>query len=517
MRRLARHLRSPGGEIMLLAASRVDQATLWSWEVGPLMSRVSVRGTSAKLIGVMTATLAVVAGLATWDAERESAAALRAFAQEQATLAGALGAALRLGSREHTALDEDGILAGLRSVERPHALKLLLHRPGTSLFRGTDGRVVLSARLISALDRGETVALIPRTEAAPFGLPARMALAGLARVDIGAGTAWEIVAVASAERERDRERWARMRLVLSVLTAAGLVLAFGGLAMRNQRKELLLKGELALASLQHSRDERLQRASKAAAMGTLAMGVAHEISTPLGVIAARVEQMAPRVAGDEKLSAGMTAILAQTDRISQVMRGLLGLARGDAPSAERVEPGAVVAQAVGLVEHRFAQAGVRLSAECAPDLPSILGDPRLLEHAVVNLLLNACEACRPGGEVMVRARMRGGASGRPEDDQTDDEIGDETGDKPDGEIGAGEREVEIAVEDSGAGISRADIGRAFEPFFTTKAREGGTGLGLAIAREIVAHHRGRLVLSERQPRGTRAAIFFPPAEVARRG
>ncbi len=172
---------------------------------------------------------------------------------------------------------------------------------------------------------------IPRKEAAPFGLPARTALAGLSRVDAGAAGTWDVVAVASAERERDRELWARRRLVLSVFTAAGLVLAFGGVAMRNQRKELVLERELAVASLQQQRDERLERANKAAAMGTLAMGVAHEISTPLGVIAARAEQMMPRVAGDERLSASVAAILSQTERINQVIRGLLGLARGDAP------------------------------------------------------------------------------------------------------------------------------------------------------------------------------------------
>ena len=65
------------------------------------------------------------------------------------------------------------------------------------------------------------------------------------------------------ERERDRERWAHWRLILSVVTASGLVLTFGGLAMRNQRKELLLQHQLALADLSRQRDERLERAGRA--------------------------------------------------------------------------------------------------------------------------------------------------------------------------------------------------------------------------------------------------------------
>jgi len=435
-----------------------------------------------RLVAAMAVAVCAVAGLAYLDAARESNAALQDFADKQATLAGALAAALQLRTTGPAAMTERDLLAGLRSVERPNALVILVGRPGDRTLQATDGRRVASDRLADARARRAPVVRIPRDEAAPLGLPTRTALAGLARVDGGPGGVLEIVAVASAERERDREIWAHRRLVLSVLTAAGLVLVFGGLAMRNQRKELVLERELAVADLQQSRDERLERASKAAAMGTLAMGVAHEISTPLGVIAARAEQMLPRVAGDERLSAGVTAILSQTDRINQVIRGLLGLARGEAPTSDRIDPGAVIENAVALVEHRFTKAVVGLRQEVDPSLPAVLGDPRLLEHAVVNLLLNACDACRAGGDVTIRGRRDGG-------------------------------EIEIVVEDTGAGISLSDVGRALEPFFTTKAREGGTGLGLAIAKEIISNHRGHLVFARGEPRGTRAAIRLPPAEM----
>jgi signal transduction histidine kinase len=181
----------------------------------------------------------------------------------------------------------------------------------------------------------------------------------------------------------------------------------------------------------------------------------------------------------------VAAIASQADRIKQVIRGLLGLARGDAPSAERIEPGRIVNEAVALVRHRLDGAGVPLTQAIDDGLPAVIGDEKLLEQAVVNLLLNACDACKTvGGAIVVRAALEANAS-------------------------AGD--VVIVVEDSGVGISEADAGRALEPFFTTKAREGGTGLGLAIAREIVSNHRGTLTLAPRPERGTRATVRLPPA------
>ena len=382
-------------------------------------------------------------------------------------------------------MTETDLLAGLRSVERPNALVILVGRPGDRQLQATDGRRVVSDRLADALARQDAVVRIPRNESASLGLPPRTALAGLARVDGVPGGPWEIVAVASAERERDREVWARRRLVLSVLTAAGLVLVFGGLAMRKQRKELVLERELAIAGLQQSRDERLERASKAAAMGTLAMGVAHEISTPLGVIAARAEQMRPRVVSDERLSAGVNAILSQTDRINQVIRGLLGLARGEAPASERIDPRAVIENAVALVEHRFAKAGVGLRQEIDGELPAVVGDPRLLEHAVVNL---AAQRVRRLPRRRRRARSAGAAT-----------------------TPRSRSSSRIRAPASRSATSGARWSRSSRPRRARAAR----AWAWPSRREIVANHRGRLVFTPGEPRGTRAAIRLPPVEALR--
>jgi signal transduction histidine kinase len=286
-----------------------------------------------------------------------------------------------------------------------------------------------------------------------------------------------------ARRPRDRERRSRRRVILAVALAGALVVGFGGLALREQKNELLLARELELASVRQQGDERLARANKAAVLGALAIGVTHEIATPLNVISARAEQLQQRLASDERSARAATIIVEQTQHIDRVIRGLLGLARGTAPAAQRIAPGAIIEGACRLVEHRFADQQVTLVRRVPAELPAVHGDRSLLEHALVNLLLNARDACGPGGTVELAAETR-------------------------------DHQLILAVSDDGVGISSRDIDQAMEPLFTTKAAGQGTGLGLTIAREIVASHRGQLRLAPRTPRGTRAEIALPLLEGA---
>ena len=429
------------------------------------------------LVAAMLFAVAAVALLATWDADREGARALGDFGEEQATLARALAAVVQVAAHP----DARDVVADVGAVPRPADTVVLVRRAGDGPFVSGGGRALEAPAVDRAFARGDTVTRLSRPEAAALGLPTRTAWAGLARVDAGPSGVWEVAAVASAQRQRDRERAAARRLVGSVAAAVVLVLAFGGFAMRQQRKELVLERELAVAALQQRGDERLQRAGRMAALGTLAIGVAHEIATPLGVIAGRAEQLVPR-ADDERMRRGLQAILDQVRRIDEVVRGLLGLARGDAPTGDRLSPAAVVDAAVGLCEHRFIKAGVPLLREVAADLPDVSGDARLIEHALVNLLLNACDACRKGGRVTVRADVR------PE-----------------------RREVVFTVADTGSGISEADLHRVVEPLFTTKPVGQGTGLGLAIAREIASSHRGGLTVEPGPAGGTVVTIWLPAA------
>jgi two-component system NtrC family sensor kinase len=447
----------------------------------------------------MFVVLVLVTALAYWDEKRESVAALDDFAAEQSTLASSLAAGLSahlvavhlgsLASRGESVETTEALTTlsiALGRIQHPGESLVLLQPPGSTSFRTADGRTVTLDALSAALQANRSSVRLTRGEAAALGLPERTAFAGLADVDTGALGRWHIVSIATARRERDRAVRAAWRLVLGVGVASGLVLAYGGIALRNQRKELVLQQEVAVMAVQNERDERLARAARAAVMGTFAMGIAHEVSTPLGVILGRAEQLLSRVTDDERAAHGARVIVEQAEQLKVLVRRFLDLARGGVPNFARVDSSSVARGAVALVDHRFGKVGVHLTADVPSQLPMIQCDRALIEHALVNLLLNACEACEPGSKVDITARSDG-------------------------------QEVAFVVTDNGEGIRPEDAARATEPFFTTKPEGKGTGLGLAIASEIVKSHRGVLTIEPRSPRGTKACIEIPisPDEVYR--
>lgn len=469
-------------------AARTDLPASWSQHRNASRFRVG-----APRVGVLMAlAIAVVAALAYWDARRESSSALDDFAREQATLAHALAAALE--SRVHPVraaepgLVTDDLLSDLRAVERPSSVRLFLVRPDGRELRTTDGKLVRDGNVERALANGFSWVRLDRNEAPGFGLPQRTAVAGFATF-AGVGGRWDVVVAATALRERDREVRAQWRSVIAVVLASGLVFVFGGFAASKQRKELELARGLEVAELTRQREEQLVEIDKLATMAALATGIAHEVSTPLGVIVGRAEQLLPKLEDDERATRGVESIIEQGTRISRVLRGFLNLARGEFPILERVNPGFVAGAARELVRHRFEKAQVRLDVAIDGDLPLVSCDPRLIEQVLIHLLLNACDACGPGGTVELSVHT--------------------------------ERDrVSFVVTDDGVGITEAVAARATEPFFTPKRRPIGGGLGLAIANELVKHHGGELAIGPRygggadEPpavRGTLASVELPIA------
>ncbi len=437
------------------------------------------------LCASMIVAIWIVAMLAYDDVKRRSAESLEDFASDQTTLAQCLAANLREQPELRRPIAQGAWTqwtTELRNVEKEGVRLLLFQPPGVPWFLNTRGQQVESAPLREALAQRRTSVRLPRPEAHRLGLPERMAMAGLAGSADGA--AWRVAVVATARRERDREEQESWRTLLAVLISAGAVLTFGGIALHWQGQELRAQRALELEEAHRQHEERLERAGRAATLGTLAMGITHELSTPLGIIAARAEQLKLRLdkesdrEPDDRAARCVAAIQEQAERMSQVIRGMLGLVRGQNPVAVPLLPQDLARAAAALVEHRFEQSHVQLSLDIPAHLPRVLGDKRLLEHAVINLLLNARDACAPDGHVVLHVLAEGSL-------------------------------VVFSVVDDGPGISLEDAKRAMEPFFTTKPVGEGAGLGLAIAHEIIKSHHGQLHLTPRPEGGTCAAITVP--------
>jgi two-component system NtrC family sensor kinase len=455
------------------------------------------RLTASRIVLAMVSVIALLGVLAYVDQQHETQAALADFAAEQVMIARAATSALGQSDATPTSLPPGTasdpfteIASRLRALEQPSRVLVFLGRPGETIARSLDGEPVHSEPLQSlfrAVASAQPWVRLSHEESEEVGLPPRTSVAGIAELHYLAATPWHVVIVASARHERDREERGLWRTALGFVLASATVIVFGALALRIQRKELDLARELVFAEQLRERDEKLVRADKLATLGAMAMGIAHQLATPLGVIVARADRLASRVEGDDKAVRAVKIISEQADRIHVIVRSFLQVARGGPPALEHVEPRALVEATMDLVSHRFADANVHLSSSIEESCPTIACDPRLFEQALVNLLLNACDACSSGGNVSLSVRVVSPVAGAV----------------------PGAKIVSFAVDDDGVGISPEVRARATEPFFTTKPPDTGTGLGLAIAQEIAHHHAGELHLEPRPAGGTRATLEVP--------
>jgi two-component system NtrC family sensor kinase len=434
---------------------------------------------SGLLIAAMLGAVLAVGLLSGWDAARESQAGLDNFALDQRTFAATVAGGLLARSETLPPPREIDLLSVASRFSVPNELVVLLQPPDSQALLEPHGHPISSPLIAQAVSEQRETSWLDRPSAAALGLPARRAAVGLAHADLPSGR-WQVMVVATAERLRDRDQRGVRRLWLGTAVAALLVLGFGGLALREQRREIRLEADLRIAAISRERDEQLRRIGHSASLVALSSGVAHEVSTPLGVIIGRAEQLLERTAGDDRSQRAARGILEQANRINEVVRGFLHLARGGPPALRTVAAEEVVSGAVELVEHKFAEASVALNVELPKTLPELRCDLWLLQHALVNLLLNACDASPKGAAVEISASLS-------------------------------EVAITFAVTDHGAGIAPGDAARALAPFFTTKAEGKGTGMGLAIANEIAQSHRGTISLTPGFNGGTRALLQIPLA------
>ena len=237
---------------------------------------------------------------------------------------------------------------------------------------------------------------------------------------------------------------------------------------------------------QHDRFRRLYRAERLATAGQLAASVAHEIRNPLTSIRSTYQYLMGEFDQSSPKHGLIGDVIAEVDRIDRTLDGLLSLTRGTEFKPEKVALGQLLKQALTLVRAQSSNQAVEVKLVAPESDLHVMGDVSLFKQLFLNLLLNALQAMKDGGELEIEL----------------------TGD-PDAVGLKSDKLVSVYIKDTGCGIPSENLDKIFDPFFTTKER--GTGLGLSTSFSIVQQHGGELEIDSKVGVGTTVWVRFPLA------
>lgn len=244
----------------------------------------------------------------------------------------------------------------------------------------------------------------------------------------------------------------------------------------------------------HARmEEALRQSQKMEAVGQLTGGIAHDFNNMLAVVSNAMELLGRRLASSDERALHYVGIAkGGVRRAAQLTQRLLAFSRQQPLQPESVCANDLVAGMSELIRHSLGGA-IRVELELGGDPWLLHVDHNQLEHAILNLAVNARDAMEHGGQLLIQTanRVLGGHDFV--------ELGD----------AAPAEYVMIAVADTGAGMPRAVLAKAFEPFFTTKEVGRGTGLGLSQVYGFVKQSGGQVRIDSVPGQGTRVELYLP--------
>lgn len=241
-----------------------------------------------------------------------------------------------------------------------------------------------------------------------------------------------------------------------------------------------VRAERAEREAQHG----LVQAAKMASLGQALAGVAHEVSQPVAALTTHLASA--RLIEQRRGTGELGPIIGAMDKVVERLATLTGhlktFARKETLVAMEADIGSAIANALDLTDHRLRQVGVDIEYRRPRPPLAVAANPVHLEQVLINLIANAADAM---AETPLRVLS----------------------------IGVTDRDghIEIAVTDTGAGITASDLSSLFDPFFTTKPAGKGLGLGLSISYGLVRDSGGTITARSSPGQGSTFTISLPTA------
>ena len=237
---------------------------------------------------------------------------------------------------------------------------------------------------------------------------------------------------------------------------------------------------------------QIRRSDRLASLGTLSAGMAHEIKNPLVSIKTFAQLLPERYQDSDFRETFSNLIGHEIDRIDSLVNQLLRFARPAKPLLKPMHVHTVLEKSLQLVGHRLYQKEIKLTRSWQADVDTIRADADQLEQVFLNFFLNAMDAMKRGGEMVVSTEIR----------PAEEWVAAVTG--ANGDV---HEVLRITIRDNGEGIRSEDIPHVFDPFFTTK--DYGTGLGLSVVHGIIQEHSGQIEVESELSKGTAFHILLP--------
>jgi len=231
--------------------------------------------------------------------------------------------------------------------------------------------------------------------------------------------------------------------------------------------------------LMEQTERKIVQSEKLASLGRLASGIAHEINNPLTGVLCFGTALRDDLKGSP-YEEDLNVIVNETLRCREIVRGILDFARETAIEKTTADINGIITDTIAILKNHVNFHNIKVTVDLGDGVPLVDLDVNQIKSVINNLAVNAADAMKDGGELTVSTEFN-----------------------PDN------RQIMIAVADTGTGIKKEIIEKIFDPFFTTKKTGEGTGLGLAVTYGIVRRHNGNITVESEEGKGTVFRICLP--------